>query len=213
MQKIARKNNTTKYNLSFTAGGVLHAESMSVIEHYLRSKNWLDVRQAVSDSNILAVRTPSSGKRLIREIELRLSWLDDSDLELIKDLISPTEQKQALWLCICKTYQFIADFMREIVSDKIYALDYSLTYDDYDRFYNAKSQWNEELDNLSPSTQKKIRQVLFRMLKEMDILSDQNSIQIQNQVGSKISYLSETYGVNVREILPAYDFQEAQSYA
>lgn len=213
MQKVASKNHTEKYNLSFTAGGVLHAESISVIEHYLRSKDWLDVKRAVSNSNILAVRTTSSGKRLIREIELRLAWLDDTDLELIKDLISPIEQKQALWLCICKTYQFIADFMREIVSDKIHALDYSITYDDYDRFYNAKSQWNEELDKLSPSTQKKIRQVLFRMLKETDILSDQNSIQMQNQVGSKIVYLSEKYGVNLREVLPTYDFQEAQSYA
>lgn len=213
MQKVERKNTTAKYNLSFTAGGILHPESMSVIEHYLQSNDWSKVKEAVSSANILAVRTQSSGKRLIREIELRLSWLDDSDLELIKNLISPTEQKQAFWLCICKTYQFITDFMREIVSDKIHALDYSITYDDYDRFYNAKSQWNEELDKLSPSTQKKIRQVLFRMLKEMDILSDHNSIQKHNQVGSKIVYLSEKYGVNIKEILPAYDFQEAQSYA
>ncbi|HOO51528.1 MAG TPA: DUF1819 family protein, partial [Alphaproteobacteria bacterium] len=157
MQKVEGEK---KYNLSFTAGGILHAESISVIESYLQSNDWSKVREAVSSANILAVRTQSSGKRLIREIELRLSWLDDCDLELIKDFISTAEQKQALWLCICKTYQFIADFMQEVVSDKLRALDYSITYDDYDRFYNAKSQWNEELDNLSPSTQKKIRQVL-----------------------------------------------------
>ena len=210
MQKVEGEK---KYNLSFTAGGILHAESISVIESYLQSNDWSKVREAVSSANILAVRTQSSGKRLIREIELRLSWLDDCDLELIKDFISTAEQKQALWLCICKTYQFIADFMQEVVSDKLHALDYSITYDDYDRFYNAKSQWNEELDKLSLSTQKKIRQVLFRMLREMDILSDQNVIQMHNQVGSKIAYLSEKYGVNIKEILPAYNFKGAQSYA
>lgn len=210
MQKVEGEK---KYNLSFTAGGILHAESISVIESYLQSNDWSKVREAVSSANILAVRTQSSGKRLIREIELRLSWLDDCDLELIKDFISTAEQKQALWLCICKTYQFIADFMQEVVSDKLHALDYSITYDDYDRFYNAKSQWNEELDKLSLSTQKKIRQVLFRMLREMDILSDQNVIQMHNQVGSKIAYLSEKYGVNIKEVLPAYNFKGAQSYA
>jgi len=210
MQKI---NGASKYNLSFTAGGILHSESMAVIECYLRLNNRSNVRDAVRSDNILAVRTESSGKRLIREIQLRLSWVDDSDLEMIKDLISPAEQKQALWLCICKTYKFIADFMQEIVSDKIHALDYTVTYDDYDRFYNAKSQWNDELDKLSPSTQKKIRQVLFKMLKEMDILSDQNAIQMNSQVGSKIVHLSQKYGVNIKEILPAYEFQEAQSYA
>lgn len=210
MQKVEGEK---KYNLSFTAGGILHAESISVIESYLQSNDWSKVREAVSGANILAVRTQSSGKRLIREIELRLSWLDDCDLELIKDFISTAEQKQALWLCICKTYQFIADFMQEVVSDKLHALDYSITYDDYDRFYNAKSQWNEELDKLSLSTQKKIRQVLFRMLREMDILSDQNVIQMHNQVGSKIAYLSEKYGVNIKEVLPAYNFKGAQSYA
>lgn len=210
MQKV---EGAKKYNLSFTAGGIFHAESISVIESYLQSNDWSKVREAVSSANILAVRTQSSGKRLIREIELRLSWLDDCDLELIKDFISTTEQKQALWLCICKTYQFIADFMQEVVSDKLHALDYSITYDDYDRFYNAKSQWNEELDKLSISTQKKIRQVLFRMLREMDILSDQNVIQMHNQVGSKITYLSEKYGVNIKEILPAYNFKGALSYA
>ena len=210
MQKVEGEK---KYNLSFTAGGILHAESISVIESYLQSNDWSKVREAVSSANILAVRTQSSGKRLIREIELRLSWLDDCDLELIKDFISTAEQKQALWLCICKTYQFIADFMQEVVSDKLRALDYSITYDDYDRFYNANYQWNEELDKLSLSTQKKIRQVLFRMLREMDILSDQNVIQMHNQVGSKIAYLSEKYGVNIKEVLPAYNFKGAQSYA
>lgn len=213
MQTVERKKNAIKYNLSFTAGGLLHSESMSVIKCYLQSCDWLKVKEEVSSLNVLAVRTQSSGKRLMRELELRLSWLDNSDLELIQNLSSATEQKQALWIFICKTYKFINDFMRKVVNDKAHALDYSITYDDYARFYNAESQWNEELDKLSPSTQKKIRQVLFKMLREMDILSDQNVIQMANQVGGKIVYLSEKYGVNIKEILPAYVFQGAQSYA
>lgn len=203
----------TNYSLSFTSGGILHPESMTIIHHYTKSYDWVQAKEAVIRDNSFGVRTESSGKRLTRELQLRLSWLDNIDLELIGDLVSVVEQKQALWICICRTYQFISDFMQEVITDKLQALDYNVTYADYDRFFNAKSQWNEELDKLSPSTQKKIRQVLFKMLREMDILSDQNSIQMHNQVGSKISYLSEKYGVNIKEILPAYDFQEAQSYA
>lgn len=210
MQKIT---NAEKYNLSFTAGGILHTESMSVIESFLQMNDWSKVREAVRDTNILAVRTQTTGKRLMREIEIRLSWVEYSDLELIKNLISSSEQKQALWICICKTYQFVTDFMRDVVTDKIQALDYSLTYDDYDRFYNAKSQWNDELDNLSQSTQKKIRQVLFKMLREVDVLSDQNVIQLQNSIGHNIRSLAEKYNVNLQEVLPSYNLQEARSHA
>lgn len=108
----------TNYSLSFTSGGILHPESMTIIHHYTKSYDWVQAKEAVIRDNSFGVRTESSGKRLTRELQLRLSWLDKIDLELIGDLVSVVEQKQALWICICRTYQFISDFMQEVKGAK-----------------------------------------------------------------------------------------------
>ena len=210
MQKI---DPIETYNLSFTAGGLLYPESMTLIDCYLQLRDWSEVRSLVNTDNLLAARTASSGKRVAREIELRLSWLDDADLKMIKCLRSNTDQKQALWVCICRTYRYVFHFMRDVVFDKINALNYFVTYEDYNRFYNSKSQWQEELDSLSPSTQKKLRQVLFKMLRDMEILSSQDSIQMHNEVKGEVTYLSEKCDVNIKEILPAYIYEGARIYA
>jgi len=52
-----------------------------------------------------------------------------------------------------------------------------ITLGDYDNFYNSKALWHPELDALAPSTQSKLRQNLFRMLREADLLSAQHLIQ------------------------------------
>jgi len=87
-----------------------------------------------------------------------------------------TEQLQMLWLAAAKRYQFIREFGEEIVREKYLKLDYLLSYDDFDSFFNAKAEWDDGLDGLSESTRKKIRQVLFRMLHEAEILTAGNMI-------------------------------------
>lgn len=52
-----------------------------------------------------------------------------------------------------------------------------LSFADYDNFYNSKALWHPELDELTPSTQQKLRQNLFRMLREADLISEQHVIQ------------------------------------
>ncbi|MNR31832.1 hypothetical protein D3C85_1493700 [compost metagenome] len=52
-----------------------------------------------------------------------------------------------------------------------------LTTSDYDAFFNAKALWHVELDELAASTQSKLRQNLFRMLRDADLISAQHQIQ------------------------------------
>lgn len=169
-------NSDKKYNLSFTAGGVLYPETMIVIEAYLKNESWDTVHRLVSEENLLRTRTNSSSKRLYSEIKLRLSNTTKETLEEIYNSPSEDLRKQALWIVICKTYSFVSDFMIEVIQDKIDALNYAVSYDDYDRFYNKKSQWHDELDNITQSTKYKIRQVLFKMLKEMSFVSEEGAI-------------------------------------
>lgn len=86
------------------------------------------------------------------------------------------EQKHMLWLAVCKRYRYIRDFAIEVIREKYLRMDYQVTDLDYTSFFNRKADWHEELEEITESTQNKIRQVLFRMLKEAEILSEDNVI-------------------------------------
>ena len=54
--------------------------------------------------------------------------------------------------------------------------DLALTHIDYDIFYNAKAEWHPEVDNVAPSTRVKGRSVIFKMMREAGLLTDDRQI-------------------------------------
>jgi hypothetical protein len=203
----------TKYNLSFTAGGLLLTETICIAEKYLKTKSWKTTRTEILENNILGRRTLSTAKRIFSEVELRLSSLEDEDMEKLLEMNTLELQKQLVWIFICNTYRFISDFLAEVVYEKTLSLSVSLENEDYDRFFNKKSQWHEELDRISDSTKGKIKQVLFKMLKEMEILSEENKIIFRNNVNPCAADIAQKYQLKIKEIIPAYSYQEGKSYA
>ena len=55
-------------------------------------------------------------------------------------------------------------------------MDLQLSPGDYDIFFHEKAESNVELDRLSASTKAKLRQVLFKAMREAEILSRDNMI-------------------------------------
>jgi hypothetical protein len=55
-------------------------------------------------------------------------------------------------------------------------MDYEFTELDYDAFFNRKADWHEELDQITETTKNKLKQVVFRMLREAGITSEDNMI-------------------------------------
>ena len=164
-----------EYNMSFTAGGLFFKEAQEIAEIYFDFKNWSEVRKHVLSDNVLQAKTNASSKRFIQEIIFRLEQLNEDQLAL---LISGSiqEKKYLLWHAACERHKFIKEFAVEVVREKFLHLNFKMTYKDFDIFYNAKAEWHDELDNLKPTTVKKIRQVLFRMMREADILLPDDSI-------------------------------------
>jgi hypothetical protein len=83
---------------------------------------------------------------------------------------SRQEQNQILWLAVCKHYRIIYEFAIEVIREKFLRLDVILSYLDYDVFFNSKAEWRQGLDQLTGTTKKKLRQVLFRILHEAEII-------------------------------------------
>jgi hypothetical protein len=164
-----------RYSMSFTTGGLFRNESLTLIFLYLELSDWDAVRDKVCEQNILQARTINSLKRVTREIISRLKTLSINEIKLLSNA-SRQEQGYLLWLAVCRRYRFIADFSIEVLHERYISLKTDLTYNDFDSFFNKKSEWHTELEEIRPATRQKLRQVLFKMLREADLLTSQNII-------------------------------------
>lgn len=164
------------YLLSFTAAGsLLKAESVLLAERFLALSDWEEVQAALVEDNLLQSRTESSAKRIGRELVKQLQQLDENEL---KFLITSGYQDQGylLWLAVCRCYRFLGEFAVEVLHERFVALQATLSLEDYEYFYTRKSSLNEKLANLSGSTQYKLGQVTFKMLRDAELLADGNII-------------------------------------
>lgn len=164
-----------QYSLSFSTGGLFYNESFSVMEVYRQCRDWDETRTRVMDHNLLQARTESSGQRRVREIISRLALLTDRQRELF-ETGNRSEQLYILWIAVCKRYAFIHDFAVEVLREKFFRMDLQLTIEEYTYFFESKAEWHEELENLKSSTRKKLQQVLFKMMREAEIISTENMI-------------------------------------
>jgi len=158
-----------KYRLSFTSGSLLQMESIKVAALNLECGDWNTVREKILSENLLQARTLNSSKRICREVISRLKTLSLKELNLLVEGNS-LEQKYLLWIAICRRYKFIADFAVEVLRERYITLKTDLSYEDFDAFFYAKSEWHDELDKISPATKRKLRQILFKILQETTLL-------------------------------------------
>lgn len=165
-----------KYSMSFTTASLLRMESVALAAVYLDLRDWKIVREKVVSENLLQARTLNTSQRFCSEIVSRLKTLSDAELEfLVKGIFS--DQGYILWLAVCRRYKFIADFAVEVLRERFCSLKTDLHLEDYEAFFHLKSEWHPELDTLTPATSKKLRQVLFKILREVDFLNEDKTIK------------------------------------
>ena len=164
-----------RYSMSFTTGSLFHRESVKLAALYLDLGDWNSVRDKVIAENLLQSRTLNTLKRVCREVISRLKTLISGELEF---LVEGSHQEQAyiLWLAVCRRYTFIADFAVEVLRERYITLKTDLSHEEFDSFFNRKSEWCLELDEIRPATRSKLRQVLFKILREADLLTANNMI-------------------------------------
>lgn len=164
-----------RYSMSFSTGSLFHRESVALAALFLELGDWNTVRDKVLSGNLLQSRTLNTLKRVCREIISRLKTLVPSEIELLVHG-STQEQGYLLWIAVCRRYKFVADFAVEVIRERFITLKMDLHYEDFDSFFNKKSEWHSELDEIQPATRNKLRQVLFKMLREADLMTADNAI-------------------------------------
>ncbi len=164
-----------KYSMAFTTGGLFYRESLALAMLFIELNDWDAVREKVLSENLLQSRTLNTSKRQCREIISRLETLDPMELDLLISG-STQEQKYLLWLAVCRQYRFIAEFAEEVIRERYIGLKHDLQYDEFDFFFNKKTEWHPELEEIKPTTRNKLRQVLFKILREAELLTVRNTI-------------------------------------
>ena len=161
------------YDFSFTAVS-LRINEMQLVAKAIQAESEVDY------INDLGGGKSSTGKRMLREFKKRISFLtqDEVDIMINGDLIT---KRQIAFLSVCKTYAIIKDFAIEVLREKLMVYDYQISEGDYISFYRRKVDLNEKMEFLSLATEKKIRQVLFRILAEAGLINDTKNRIIQPQ--------------------------------
>lgn len=194
-----------RYRLSFTTGGLFLQESPQIAERFLQVRDWELTREQVRSENLLQVRTAAAATRISKELVARLELLDETELEFLVEG-SIREQGYLLWAATCRRYTFIHDFAREVLREHYLLMRRQLTPSDYDAFCNAKALWHEELDELAVSTSHKLRQNLFRMLRDAELVNEQHQIQ-SALLTPALAQLLARHGNEQLLIFPASDHE------
>lgn len=177
----------SKYSLGFTTGAAMLHESVIVAESYNALRSWSDVRSKVLEDNSFQARTLSTLKKRYGEVSKRLKHLSDVEIELLADN-NVFYTKPLVWLSICRHYSLIKDFALEVILPQYESAKFLIALEDFDAFFNRKAEWHQNLDEASKLTKVKVRQVLFLMLKECNLIDNNNEIQYQ-QLGERLRYV------------------------
>jgi len=167
--------NVTPYSMSFSTGALFRQHSILLAGLFQELGDWSAVRIKVLKNNLLQCRAENTAKRVCREVISRLKCLTPEQLLILTDGFY-NDQGYILWVAICKRYRFIHDFAVEVVHEKFLNMDLQLTQADYDVFFNKKAEWHDEIVRIKESTQNKLRQLIFKMLQESDLLSKRQMI-------------------------------------
>ncbi len=163
-----------KYDFSYTASSLRLNEMVLVAGHILNDTE-------IDFVNELGAGKSATGKRIYRDIIKRLSSLNRRQLELLVEG-SLDVKKQLAFFAVCKTYLFIRDFTVEVLREKHLVFDNEISEGDYLSFLRRKQEIHLEIEGLTETTVRKVRQVTFKILEQAGIINNIREKHIQPQL-------------------------------
>lgn len=152
-------------------------ESLLVAQDYQPGERWSSARERILAQGASSFPKLASQTRALREVYDRIGNLTDAEREYLLVDADQTEQRALLWLAVCRTYRFIFEFAVEVLNERYQSWRLDLDHTAFDRFFAEKAELDPALDELTQSTVAKLRQILFRILRESGLLSGDGRIQ------------------------------------
>ena len=105
---------SSRYALSFTSGGLLSNEAAVLGPVYGEYRDWNRVRDRAVAENLLQTRTRSASVRTVREVIKRLSTLTDREVMMLTE-VTAAERGHLMLAAACRRYEFIGEFAEEVL--------------------------------------------------------------------------------------------------
>jgi hypothetical protein len=165
------------YKMSFSTGGLFLNESLEVARLHVEGEPWKNTIHRAMDEGATSLPKSSSNRRSLREISNRLLTLTAEERSYFLEEADRSDQQALLWIATCRAYRFVREFAVEVVRERYLSYQLDLPLESFDILLAAKAEWDEGLAGLSRSTQLKLRQIMFRMMREAGIISEDRRIQ------------------------------------
>ena len=163
------------YNMSFTAGAAMLNEMHAVAEALVACDgDWERTKDKTFKENLMEKEKMSSNIRYFALMKQRLSVLNAAELSMLVNGTVAVRRLIVL-LAICKAHSFIYDFISENVRDCFYNQYEKISHANFNEFYNEKKYEHPEIEQVSELTARKMRQVVFRILEQTELIEDAES--------------------------------------
>ena len=159
-----------RYDYAFTAAALKFHDFMR-LAHHVKNEELYDALDTLDPHAIMRRENKRTNKREFQELVKRYSNLTSEQKYLLTE-IDLESQKHLSLLAICKTYRIIRDFLSEVVRDKLLMMEYELEEGHYNTFLNRKKEIHPTLESFADSTEKKARQVIWRILTEGGVINN-----------------------------------------
>jgi len=170
-------NSSQSYKMSFSTGGLFINESVEIAKIYRPSETWKETVTRALDEGVAVLPKLTSQRRTLHEIANRVSALTTDERAFLIEDADRQERQSLLWLATCRAYRFVGEFSIEVIREQYLSYQLDLPLESFDVFFDAKAEWDDGLAGISQSTKLKLRQILFRIMREAEILSEDNRIQ------------------------------------
>ena len=165
------------YKMSFTSGGLFLNECIDLAASYLETRDWDVTISQLQADGLTSSPKQKSKRRILRELVNRLETLTDDEVRFLVERGDRQDQSLLIWLSFCRAYRLVREFTLEIVQDRYLAYQLDLSTDSFDLFFEHKAEWEDTLASTSASTRVRLRQVVFKTMREVGIISEENRIQ------------------------------------
>ena len=157
------------YKANITAGALFVPESRKIADLLLREVEFDEWKKVIENQNILQRLSPASSIRIANFIRSRLRLMTPDLWELIKDGDSITATQACLAAAI-KHCRILGDYLDIVVRGQFNKLEDRLTPRLWEDFVLGCRQRDPEMDEFPPTTAKKMRTNIHRILNEAGYL-------------------------------------------
>jgi hypothetical protein len=179
------------YPLSFTAGALLIEESREVASALLTTSSISGAKEHIRTTGALQSRTESAGRRVLAELTFRLGHLSSDELELVAHGDAEAT-RQFLWIINCLRYPLIREFAEGPLLDARSRPGATIVANEIDAFISSRSQLEPSLEETSPSTKAKLRQVLGLMMFQAGLVNASKEL-MRGALSPELKWIFESH--------------------